>query len=87
MKHGKSALIEQLMQISNVSKDTLRLRLKRWEEFWVIKLKALAPKGLNQELNHFWSPINAFSVHSILICCSYEESDAIMTHLQIHDVK
>ena len=45
-------LIEQLTEISKVSKDTLRLRLKRREDFWIIKLKTLAPKGLNQELNN-----------------------------------
>ena len=52
MKHAKFTLIEQLTEISNVSKDTLRLRLKRREEFWIIKLETLAPTGLNQELNH-----------------------------------
>ena len=51
MKHAKFTLIEQLTEISNVSKDTLRLRLKRREDFWIIKLKILAPKGLKQELN------------------------------------
>ena len=29
MKHAKFSLIEHLAEISNVSKDTLRLRLKR----------------------------------------------------------
>ena len=38
IKHAKFALIEQLTEISNVSKDTLRLRLKRREDFWIIKL-------------------------------------------------
>ena len=52
MKHVKFTLIEQLTEISNVSKDTLRLRLKRREDFWIIKLETLAPKGLNQELNN-----------------------------------
>ena len=37
MKHGKFALIEQLTEISNVSKDTLRLQLKWEEDFWIIK--------------------------------------------------
>ena len=32
MKHAKFNLIEQLTEISNVSKDTLRLRLKRRED-------------------------------------------------------
>ena len=52
MKHAKLTLIEQLMEISNVSKDALRLRIKRREDFWIIKLETLAPKGLNQELNN-----------------------------------
>ena len=52
MKHAKFTLIEQLTEISNVSKGTLRLWLKRREDFWIIKLETLAPKGLNQELNN-----------------------------------
>ena len=69
MKHAKFTLIEQLTEISNVSKDTIRLRLKRREDFWIIKLEIFAPKGLNQELNIVWSPITAFSVHVVLIYC------------------
>ena len=52
MKHAKFTQIEQSMEISNVRKDTLRLRLKRLEDFWIFKLETLAPKGLNQELNN-----------------------------------
>ena len=52
MKHAKFTQIEQLTEISNVSKDTPRLRLKRREDFSIIKLETLAPKGLNQELNN-----------------------------------
>ena len=52
MKHVKFTLIEHLKEISNKSKDTLRLQLKQGEDFWIIKLKTLAPKGLNQELNN-----------------------------------
>ena len=52
MKHAKFTLIEQLTEILNVSKDTIRLWLKRREAFWIIKLETLAPKGLNQELNN-----------------------------------
>ena len=51
-KHAKFILIEQLTEISYVSKDTLRLRLKGREDFWIIKLEAIGPKGLNQELNN-----------------------------------
>ena len=50
MKHSKFTLIEQLTE--NVSKDTLKLRLKRREDIWIIKVEKLAPKGLNQELNN-----------------------------------
>ena len=81
MKHAKFTLIGQLTKISNVSKDTLRLRLKLREDFWIIKLETIAPKGLNQELNNVKSPITAFSVHLILTF------DAIMTYLQTYDVK
>ena len=52
MKLAKFTLIERLTEISNVNKGTLRLRLKRREDFWIIKLEKLAPKGLNQELNN-----------------------------------
>ena len=70
MKHARFTVIEQLPEISNVSKGTLRLWLKRREDFWIIKLETLAPKGLNQELNNVWNPRTAFSVHSVLIYCS-----------------
>ena len=52
MEHARFNLIEQLAEISNVSRDTLRLRLKRREDFWIIKLEKLVPKGLNQKLNN-----------------------------------
>ena len=52
MKHAKFTLIEQLMEISNVSKGTLRLLLKHREDFWIIKPETLAPKALNQKLNN-----------------------------------
>ena len=52
MKHSKFTLIEQLTEISNVSKDNLRLRLKRGEDFWIIKLETITPMELNQELNN-----------------------------------
>ena len=52
MKHAKFTLLEQSTEISNVSKDTVRLRLKEREDFWIIKLETLTPKGLNQELNN-----------------------------------
>ena len=51
MKHANFNLLEQLTEISNVNKDTLRLWLKRREDFWIMKPETVAPKGLNQELN------------------------------------
>ena len=50
IKHAKFTLIEQLTSNSNISNDTLRPRLKRCEDFWILKLDTLAPTGLNQEL-------------------------------------
>ena len=38
IKQAKFTLIEQLTEISNVSKDTLRLQVKQREDFWTIKL-------------------------------------------------
>lgn len=52
MRHAKLILIEQLNETSNRSQETLRLRLKRREDFCCIKLKLLAPKRINQELNY-----------------------------------
>ena len=51
MKHAKFILIEQLSETSRVSTQSLRLRLKQREDFWTIKLEALALKLLNQETN------------------------------------
>ena len=45
MKHAKFTLIEQLREISNVSKDTLRLRLKRREDFRIIKTRNTFSQG------------------------------------------
>ena len=33
------------------STETLKERLKQQENFWIMKLKTLAPLGLNQDLN------------------------------------
>ena len=53
MKNGKLTIIEQITEPSNVSKGTLRLRLKRRETSYTIRLETLVPKGLNQERNNF----------------------------------
>ena len=50
-KHGKFIIIEQLRNINTTPTETLKLRLKERENFWIKKLKTLTPYGLNQELN------------------------------------
>ena len=52
IQHAKFTLIEELTEMENVTKATLKLRLKRREDFWILKLDSLSPKGLNQELNN-----------------------------------
>ena len=42
-------LIEQLSNI-NIAKDLATLRLKKQEEFWILRLKILQPYGFNPEL-------------------------------------
>ena len=50
-KHqAKLITIEQLNQ-PNLDKSTLRKRLKVRENFWILTLETLHPKGLNRELN------------------------------------
>ena len=44
--------MEQLTETENVSKTTSKLRLKLREDFLILKLDTLSPKGLNQELNN-----------------------------------
>ena len=51
-KHGKF-IIEQLRNINIIPTETLKLRLKERENFWIKKLKTLTPYGLNQELNRY----------------------------------
>ena len=50
-KHGKFIIIEQLRNISTTPTETLKLRLKERENFWIKKLKTLTPYALNQQLN------------------------------------
>ena len=47
-----NGLIELLISIPTASKDTLKFRLKRREDFWIKNLETDTPKGLNQELNN-----------------------------------
>ena len=50
-KHGKFIIIEQLRNINTTPTETLKLRLRERENFWIKKLKTLTPYDLNQELN------------------------------------
>ena len=50
MKNANFTVIEQLTEISKISKDTLILQPKQQEDIWIIKLEIFAPKRLNQEL-------------------------------------
>ena len=52
MKHAKFTFIEELSERDHITKETLRSRLKKRENFWILKLQTLTPKGLNQELNN-----------------------------------
>ena len=49
-QHARFTLIEQLDNIK-IDKDLATLRLKKREDFWIEKLKALHPYGLNAVLN------------------------------------
>ena len=47
-KHAKFTLIEQI----NTNIDTIKIRLKRSEYFWILKLETLTSRELNQKLNN-----------------------------------
>ena len=49
-KHAKFNIINQLMKTSK-SKETLTQRLIERENFWILKLDTLYPKGFNMELS------------------------------------
>ena len=51
IQHAKFTLIELLTQMESISRATLKRRLKLRDDFWIIKLDTLSPKGLNQELD------------------------------------
>ena len=48
--HAKFILIEQIRHI-DIDKEKNKERLKQRENFWILTLETLTPKGLNQELN------------------------------------
>ena len=48
--HAKFILIEQIRHIE-IDTEKIKERLKQRENFWILTLETLTPKGLNQELN------------------------------------
>ena len=67
IQHAKFILIEQITETENVSKATLKFRLKLSEDFWLLKLDTLSPKAVNQGLNNVYSPTASFTVHILLV--------------------
>ena len=51
-KHAKLTLIDQINNTINTDINTIKIRLKKREDFWILKLDTLIPKRLNQELNY-----------------------------------
>lgn len=62
--------MKHLKNISNTSKDTLKLRLKQREDFWITKLDILAPKGLTKEVNNAKFQLPKLFVHALIFRCS-----------------
>ena len=48
--HAKFILIEQIRHV-DIDTEKIKERLKQRENFWILTLETLTPKGLNQELN------------------------------------
>ena len=48
--HAKFILTEQIRHI-DIVKEKNKKRLKQRENFWILTLETLTPKGLNQEVN------------------------------------
>ena len=71
-KHAQFTLIEHINNIINTDIDTIKIRLKRKKDFWILKLDTLTPKGLNQELNNVQASIfGIFYVHFRLSSTSF----------------
>ena len=48
--HAKFILIEQIRHV-DIDTEKIKERLKQRENFWILTLETLTPKGPNQELN------------------------------------
>ena len=51
-KHARFSLTEQINNIINSDIDTIKIRLIRKQDFWILKLDTLTLEGLNHELNN-----------------------------------
>ena len=51
-KNAKFTFIEQIHNTINTDINTIKIRLKRRENFWTLILETVSPKGLLQELNN-----------------------------------
>ena len=51
-KYSKFILIEQINNTINTDINTIKMRLKRRKDFWILKLDPPTPEGLNEELNN-----------------------------------
>ena len=71
-KYGKFITIEQLRNIRTTSTETLKERLKQRENFWIMKLKTLAPHGLNEDLNwiYFMQTFRSLPFFVVAALCS-----------------
>ena len=68
-KHVKFTLIQQISNTVNTDIDALKIRLKRTEDFWILKLDTVTPKGLNQELNNV--KVTMYCIHYIMFISEY----------------
>ena len=67
------------MDKKNVGKATLKFQSKPREDFWILKLDTLSPKGLNQELYNVQSRTAAFYSSYFTILLQLREACNRMT--------
>ena len=51
-KHARFSLTEQINNIINSDIDTIKIRLIRRQDFWILRLDTLTLEGLNHELHN-----------------------------------
>ena len=67
-KHAKFILTEQIRHI-NIDKEKNKERLKQRENFWILTLETLMPKGLNQKLINIVACIIFFTYFHLPNAC------------------